>query len=131
MEDLRLQHDARTVAQWMDAEEASNRPRLRELWVLHSEWSTAEWVRQVNHDKGVAPSSQKVWLQCRSFLMAAPATLGLQSRLQKSELAVRLWAWRWRQRWSASLGTLPLGDVDSVDVLRDKVVASGLRLFSS
>lgn len=123
MEDLSLLHDAATVATWMDHDTPANRPRLKELWVLHSEWRAGAWAQTVNNEKGVAPSSLKVCEKYRAFLANAPAALGLLSVPCDSQNAKRCWAVKWRRRWGARLGVLPLSDVDPVDVLQEKATS--------
>ena len=120
IEDLSLKYDAAAVATWMDHGTAANQPRLKELWVIHSEWRTGAWAQAVNAEKGVAPSSLKICEKYRAFLANAPASLGLLNVPCDSLNAKRCWAAKWRRRWGARLGVLPVLDVDPVDVLQEK-----------
>ena len=120
LEDLALRHDNDEVARWMDDNNPVNHARLKELWVRYSEFCTAKWVQTVNEEKGVAPSSLKVCQQYRKFLADAPAGLGLLALECDSLASQRNWAVRWRRRWGAGLGALPVGDVDPVVTLTQK-----------
>ena len=127
LEDLSLKYDANTVSTWMDHSISANRRRLRELWVVHSEWRTATWTQTLNNDKGVAPSSQKVCAKYRGFLTKAPAALGLLSEACESLTAKHNWAFRWRRRWGGRLGALPVADVEPVDALREKATRNSFE----
>ena len=129
MEDLSLHYDASTVATWMDHGIVANRARLTELWVLHAEWRAGVWAQAVNIEKGVAPSSQKICEKYRTFLADAPAALGLLNKACDSLNAKRCWAVKWRRRWGARLGVLPVSDVDPVDVLQAKAVRKADIIF--
>ena len=120
IEDLALRHDSIAVMKWMDETVPQNCSRLADLWTVHSEWRTAKWVQSVNQERGTAPSSLKVCEMYRTYLKNAPAELGLLTLPCDSMNAQRCWAVKWRRRWGGRMGVLPLGDVEPVEVLREK-----------
>ena len=120
VEDLFLATDIHEVEAWVDATREENLPRMVELWVIHAEWRTAQWVARVNNERGVAPSSMLVYDRNSQHLRSTPEAVQHRCPRHRTANAKRLWAVRWRQRWGAAMGTLNMGDVDPPDVLLEK-----------
>ena len=120
VEDLFLAADIHEVEAWVDATREENLPRMVELWVIHAEWRTAQWVARVNNERGVAPSSMLVYDRYSQHLRSTPEAVQHRCPRDRTTNAKRLWAVRWRQRWGAAMGTLKMGDVDPPDVLLEK-----------
>ena len=77
----------------------------------------AEWVRDKNQARGVAPSSSRVYEELQQELRTAPLVLQGHLGRARSVNAKRKWAQRWRTKWGGVMGTLALGDVDDPEVL--------------
>ncbi len=117
LSDLEGEHSAAEVDAWTNALEPDNRPALLYLWNLWAEFRVAEWVRDKNQARGVAPSSSRVYAELQHQLWTAPLVLQGHLGRDRSVNAKRKWAQRWRTKWGGVMGTLALGDVDDPDVL--------------
>ena len=121
LQDVETHHTAAEVAAWADPWNAGNRHALLYLWNLWCESLVAEWVRERNQSRGVAPSTERVLEELRLHAATAPIALREHLARERSVSARKCWGFRWRNTWGGKMGTLPLGDVDDPAVLTDKV----------
>ena len=129
LSDLAAAHSAAEVHSWTNAMDPANRRALLYLWNLWGEHRVAEWVRDKNITRGVAPSSARVYAELQHQLITAPLILRGHLRRARSVNAKRKWAQRWRRNWGGVMGTLALGDVDDPYVLLTKARQSRFRLL--
>ena len=116
--------NAADVDAWTDASQAVYLAPLAHLWRVLAESRVAQWVRDVNRGRGVAPSSSLVYDQMLKYMEGLPPPIRARIVRVRSFNARKLWAVRWRRRWGGAVGTLPLGDVDDPAVLLDKAKPS-------
>ncbi len=105
---------------WADLMVEENRGRRALLWEVWAEYETCQWVEHVDMTKGVGPSSVMVHAYFASRLRAAPGLVQERVLPYRTRNAKLLWAVRWRRRWHATIGRLPLGDVDPPETLLQK-----------
>ena len=127
LSDLAAAHSAAEVHAWTNAMDPANTRALLYLWNLWAEHRVAEWVREKNSTRGVAPSSARVYEELQHQLITAPLTLRMHLRRVRTVNAKRKWAQRWRRNWGAVMGTLALGDVDDPYVLLTKARQKRVR----
>ena len=120
LEDLFLSRDLEMIEGWMHEHSPGNHQRLVMLWQTFAEKQVADWVREVNTTKGVAPSSLVVYQRYLESLRPAPLHVRTALMVWRSRNAKVCWALRWRRRWGGSMGTFRLGDVDPADILLHK-----------
>ena len=122
LNDVVMHADLDEVESWVDPTVHHKRDGLAQVWIVLIERRTAQWVTRVNRNKGVAPSSQLVYARTWNGLCMAPFQLHPLLLWPRSMNAGRLWAVRWRRRWGATMGSLPLGDVDAPADLLEKAL---------
>ena len=122
LRDLATRYTAETVSAVSNPWNPDNRRDLRYLWNLWAEFRVAEWVRDTNQSRGVAPSSARVYEKLLEQAGAAPPKLKRHLLRQRTANAKRKWAGRWRQTWSGKLGTLAVGDVDDPATFQEKAL---------
>ena len=83
---------------------------LGEAWRTWVEYKTAAWARQVNDELGIAPSSDDVLKKHDQFNAHVPREVQNPARGILSRVHGRVWVSRWRERWGATLSTIPAGD---------------------
>ena len=105
---------------WTDASEAPHLAPMAHLWKLLTECRVAQWARDVNRGRGVAPSSSLVYDQWVRLAEALPPIIRARMVRLRTSNARKLWAVRWRRRWGGAMGTLPMADVDDADILLHK-----------
>ncbi len=131
VEDLFL---ATPLSEWIDyANDAAPKSPalLAEAWTFFTEWQTRKWVDNLNHTHGIAPETQHVLEKYNLFLEAVPPSVNLLGRSGLAEEASeRMWAMRWRRRWGGRVGDIKAGEVEPLDVLREKVSPTQNALLS-
>ena len=122
LQDVEAQHSAAEISVVSDPRLPANRRALRYLWNLWAEYRVAEWVRDTNQRRGVAPSSARVYEELLRQAEAAPPVLRGHLQRARTRNAKRKWAGRWRKTWSGKLGTLAIGDVDDPAQFQEKAL---------
>ena len=84
------------------------------------EWRVAEWVRRVNIDTGVAPSTQSVLEKAEALRLTIPDSCRPPSAGTSAESRGREWARRLRLRYGGRMGATPVGERLPPDELRAK-----------
>ena len=99
------------------------------------EWELAQWVRQQNRSKGIAPSTSLV-LERFNDAAAAESTAAAPAPKHAWLPSGRMWARRWRLRWGARLSRIPATELLPLDAKRAKARAGNdtiacARVFSA
>ena len=131
LRDLEALHTAEQIDGWTNPLTAANQASLCYLWNLWAEYRVAEWVRDTNRGRGVAPSSARVYQELLQQARVAPITLRGTLLRARTRNAKRKWAGRWRRTWSGKLGTIALGEVDDPAQFQDKALISFPRARTS
>ena len=105
-------------------------PSSRPLWEKRAkewlvEYALFIWMRRVNRDLGVVPDSRTMLLKQRDLAFAEGVTgfTGLHPVLHPLPVHMRMSMVRWRQRWRATFGKLPLGST----LTHEEICAKALR----
>ena len=106
VEDLFLAVDLDVLTGLCDLGNPSDPAAAKEAVRISEEWRLAQWVKQLNAQKGVAPSTDMVLAQLEAHRAELPEAMRPPWRGVAAEAWARAWAYRWRRRWGAFHGKL-------------------------
>lgn len=118
IEDLFLECEVERLAALTDAEVPEDAAAYAIASKYVKEWQAVEWVRSMNAEKGVAPSTASLLTRVKK---GPPRLRGHTSSWSGS---ARSWACRWRRRWQGFYKKLRVREDVSLDETRSKAAMS-------
>jgi len=101
-------------------------PQMKALmiaWKWYTEWQLITWLSEKNYVQGVAPTTQLVLEQNARHISAVPDDVRPRYFLDAHSISGRSWASRWRHRWNAHHGRLPIQEPIDLQNKRDKATS--------
>ena len=111
VEDLFLAVDLDVLTELCDLANPSDPAAAKEAVRISEEWRLAQWVKRLNEQQGVAPSTDMVLGNLEAHRAELPEAIRPPWRGVAAEARARAWAYRWRRRWGARHGKLPVRPV--------------------
>ena len=124
IEDEFLRTDLATLASLSNIEEPSDISALNRALAYIREWDLVEWVKSLNMEKGVAPSSAMLVERAVEKGLRPPSTRAVPRAGVRLSMWGKKWARRWRQKWKARIGTLKAREWIPSHEARNKVMNS-------
>ena len=114
--DLFLQVDVDDLALLCDVANPSDVVAMRAALRFWEQWSLAAWVKEVNQQKGVAPSTEMILDRLERQRLDLPEAARPAGKGDVAMAKARAWALKWRRRWGFRYGAIraredtPAGD---------------------
>lgn len=120
VQDLFLTIDISKLVDLTDPNDPSDPAALREAAGYVQEWRVCKWVRDLNKQQGVAPSTEAVLQRLEEERRRLPEAARPLSRGTSADAGARMWACRFRRRWGGRYGAIRIRDEIPLQELRDK-----------
>jgi hypothetical protein len=121
IENCFLHADVDELAALGDESAPSDAAAMRTACRCVADWRVAVWVRLMNEEKGVAPSTGRVLARTGAERARFAVAEQFQSLGSAADVRGRKWAHRWRLRWGGRIGKLRIQEPLSVEEMRSKV----------
>ena len=121
LEHMFLQVSLEDLLETLDSQHVKTRRMRGHAFLLHCEVVTVLRVAEMNRTRGLAPTSEMVCHIFDEALLSCPVEWRGALRRGRSWDQNRIFAHRLRIRWGGRMGSLEMGGIDSVVVLREKV----------
>ena len=120
VDELFLGADVHEVAAITDEDNPSDAPAMQAAAEYLQQWRVVAWTRQLNVQKGVAPSTDALLQKAEECRGKAPAAARPSSKGTSVEVRARMWARRLRLRWAGRLGRIRVREDLTVQQMREK-----------
>ena len=104
VEDLFLGVDVAVLTDLCDLAQPSDPSAAAVAVRISEEWRLAQWVQQLNEQKGVAPTTEMMLARLEERRLQLPEASRPGHRGTSADGHARAWAWRLRRRWGARYG---------------------------
>ena len=126
VEDLFLAVDLDVLTGLCDLHNPTDPAAAKQAVRISEEWRLAQWVKRLNIEKGVAPSTDMVLARLEGRRAELPEAMRPPWRGAAAEAWARAWAYRWRRRWGARHGKLPARPVMAPEEMWAKARQGGI-----
>jgi hypothetical protein len=127
VEALFVASDPADVAGFADTGMPTDPSAMREALSLLEEWRLSAWVKGLNEEQGVAPSTERVLHRLEEQRLRLPEAVRPVARGGSASASARMWASRWRRRWGGRFSKLRAREDVALEELRAKVGGGGRR----
>ena len=108
VEQMFLAAEPDDIAALTDTTAPSKPAALRATTKWVQEWGLVAWIRRLNEDKGVAPSTQAVLEKAEEMRVGFPEAVRPTEQGTSVDAKSRMWLRRWRLRWGGRLACIRL-----------------------
>ena len=120
VENAFMQVDVEELARLADREDPSEPAAMKKAVSLVEQWRAAVWVRNLNSEQGVAPSTRSVLLRLEEQRESLPEGARPASIGTSEQAKARMWCRRFRVRWGGRHARIRLREDVSLTELREK-----------
>ena len=120
VEDMFLECDLEELLAWCNISAPPDPKAMEVAMRVAEEWRLAEWVRLLNEQRGVAPSTAMVLERFEQRRSQLPEGVRPGPRGVAVEDKVRAWALRWRRRWGGRHGSIQAREDIPLEEMRAK-----------
>ena len=120
VDELFLEADVHEVAALTDEDNPSDAPAMQVAAEYLQQWRLVAWTRQLNVQKGVAPSTDALLQKAEENRDKTPAAARPSGKGTSAEARARMWARRLRLRWAGRLGRIRVREDLTVQQMREK-----------
>ena len=114
--------DLATLASLSDIEGPTDISALNRALAYIRELDLLDWVKSLNMEKGVAPSSAMLVDRAVQKGLRPPSTNAIPRAGMRLSMWGKKWARRWRQKWKARIGSLKAREWISAEEAQNKVI---------
>ena len=118
--ELFLRTDLEEYAALVDVFNPTDAGAMRVALCFWEEWSLAEWTKEANQEKGVAPRADVLLQRLEERRQRLPEAVRPPGKGSVFEPRARMWLTRWRRRWGGKHGAIRTRDELPVQEMRDK-----------
>ena len=125
VENAFLEVDVDELARLTDRGDPSEPAAMMKAVSLVEEWRLAVWVRSLNSEQGVAPSTSSVLQRLEERRASLPEGFRPAAVGRSAQAKARMWCRRWRLRWGGRHARIRLREDVTLTELRDKAGITG------